>query len=308
MPRIPDALLDAAWLVLRFAGGIGVAVAAYYLIPRLGRMLHLLPFRPRVRFRTEPIPEHWRAIVARNVPLAARLPAEAQEHLLRLTQVFLHDKPMEGVGLELTDEIRVTIAAQACLLLLKLDYPCYPTLRRVLVYPGVFQPRRVELTRFGDIVQEPRPTLGEAWTSGVVVLSWDSSLVGALNPEEGQNVVLHEFAHVLDGENGAMDGFPLFDRPSAYRTWSGVFRSLYEQQVQETLEGKDPPVHPYGATNVAEFFAVATETFFTTPLQLRQRLPDLYEELMKFYRQDPAALESTPPRAQADPEDVRLSG
>ena len=131
---------------------------------------------------------------------------------------------MEGVGLELTDEIRVTIAAQACLLLLNLDYPCYPTLRRVLVYPGVFQPRRVELTHFGDIVQEPRPTLGEAWTSGVVVLSWDSSLAGALNPEEGQNVVLHEFAHVLDGENGAMDGLPLFDRPSAYRTWSDVFR------------------------------------------------------------------------------------
>ena len=294
VPSVPDALLDAGWLILRFAGGVAVAVAAYLLIPRLGRALHLLPFRPRVRFRTEPIPPAWRDIVARNVPLAARLPQQDREHLLRLTQVFLHDKPMEGVGLELTDEIRVTIAAQACLLLLKLDYPCYPTLRRVLVYPGVFQRRRVELTRFGDIVQEPRPTLGEAWTSGVVVLSWDSSLAGALHPAEGQNVVLHEFAHVLDGENGAMDGVPLFDRPSAYRTWSGVFRSLYERQVQETAEGKDPPVHPYGATNVAEFFAVATEAFFTTPTQLKAKLPQLYDELMKFYRQDPAALEGAP--------------
>ncbi|MGA2383662.1 MAG: M90 family metallopeptidase [Gemmatimonadales bacterium] len=291
MQRFLDTLPDAAWLVLRFAMGIGVAVAAYVLIPRLGRMLHLFPFRPRVRFRPEPIPYHWRSIVARNVPLAARLPAEAQEHLLRLTQVFLHDKPMEGVGLELTDEIRVTIAAQACLLLLHLDYPCYPTLRRVLVYPSVFQPRRVELTRFGDIVQEPRPTLGEAWTSGVVVLSWDSSLVGALNPGEGQNVVLHEFAHVLDGENGAMDGLPLLDRPSEFRTWSNVIGSLYERQVRETLEGREPPVHPYGATNRAEFFAVATEAFFTTPAQFQQRLPELYEELAKFYRQDPAALE-----------------
>jgi len=292
VPKVPDALLDAAWLALRFAAGVAVAVAAYFLIPRLGRMLHLLPFRARVRFRKEPVPAHWRAIVARNVPLAARLPAEEQEHLLRLTQVFLHDKPMEGVGLELTDEIRVTIAAQACLLLLRLDYPCYPTLRRVLVYPGVFQPRRVALTHFGDIVQEPRPTLGEAWTSGVVVLSWDSSLVGALNPGEGQNVVLHEFAHVLDGENGAMDGFPLLDRPSAYRTWSYVFHSLYERQVEETLEGKKPPVHPYGATSRAEFFAVATEAFFTTPAQLKQRLPELYEELAQFYRQDPAALDA----------------
>lgn len=290
MPSVPDAVLDAAWLVLRFAIGIGVAVAAYLLVPRLARTLHLLPFRPRVRFRTEPIPDEWREIVARNVPLAARLPAETQEHLLRLTQVFLHDKPMEGVGLELTDEIRVTIAAQACLLLLRLDYPCYPTLRRVLVYPSVFHPRRVDMPRFGEIVQEPRATLGEAWTSGVVVLSWDSSLVGALNPEEGQNVVLHEFAHVLDGENGAMDGFPLLDRPSAFRTWSDVFRSLYERQVRETLEGKEPPVHPYGATNRAEFFAVATEAFFTTPSQLKQKLPDLYSELMKFYRQDPVSL------------------
>ena len=293
-----DRLPDAVWLAARFAGGIAVAVAAYLLIPRLGRKLHLLPFRPRVRYLREPIPDHWRAIVARNVPLAARLPAGDREHLLRLTQVFLRDKPMEGVGLELTDEIRVTIAAQACLLLLKLDYPCYPTLRRVLVYPSVFQPRRVELTHFGDIVQEPRPTLGEAWTSGVVVLSWDSSLVGALNPGEGQNVVLHEFAHVLDGENGAMDGLPLLDHPSAFRTWSDVFSALYERQVQETLEGGDPPVHPYGATNRAEFFAVATEAFFTTPAQLEARLPELYAELAKFYRQDPAALSA--PREGGD--------
>ena len=290
MSSIPDALLDALWLLERFAGGIAVAVAAYLLVPRLGRKLHLLPFRPRVRFRKEPIPGHWRAIVARNVPLASRLPPGDRERLLRLAQVFLGDKPMEGVGLEMTDEIRVTIAAQACLLLLHLDYPCYPTLRRILVYPGAFQPRRAELTHFGDIVQEPRPALGEAWTSGVVVLSWDGSLVGALNPGEGQNVVLHEFAHVLDGENGAMDGLPLLDHPSSFRTWSDVFQSLYERQVQETLEGKEPPVHPYGATSRAEFFAVATEAFFTTPSQLKARLPELYDELAKFYRQDPVSL------------------
>jgi Mlc titration factor MtfA (ptsG expression regulator) len=291
VPASADALLDAAWLVARFAAGVGVGVAAYFLVPRLGRMVHLLPFRPRVRYRKEPIPTHWREIVARNVPLAARLAASDREHLLRLAQVFLHDKPMEGVGLALTDEIRVTIAAQACLLLLHLDYPCYPTLRRVLVYPGVFHPRRVDVPRLGEIHEEPRATLGEAWTSGVVVLSWDSSLVGALNPDAGQNVVLHEFAHVLDGENGAMDGLPLLDHPSSFHTWSDVFQSLYERQVRETLEGKEPPVHPYGATNRAEFFAVATEAFFTSPGRLRERLPELYGELAKFYRQDPAVLE-----------------
>jgi len=290
-------LLNVAGLALRLAIGVAIAGLAYLLLPRLAPLLSFLPFQPRVRFRKEPIPAEWRQIVARNVPLAARLGPADQEHLLRLVQVFLHEKPMEGVGLEITDEIRVTIAAQACLLLLHLDYPCYPTLRRVLVYPAVFHPRRVDMPRFGEVSEEPRPTLGEAWTSGVVVLSWDSSLVGSLNPESGQNVVLHEFAHVLDGENGAMDGLPLLDRPSAYRTWSYVFRTLYERQVEAAREGEETPLHPYGATNRAEFFAVATEAFFVQPLQLRQSLPDLYDELKKFYRQDPAALELAGPGA-----------
>ena len=302
-----ERLVDFFWIVLPWAVGALVAATAYRLLPRLAPLLRHLPGQPRVRFLPEPIPPSWRDIVARNVPLAARLPAPDRERLLRLAQVFLRDKPMEGVGLELTDEIRVTVAAQACLLLLNLDYPCYPTLRRVLVYPGVFQPRRVELTRHGALMEEPRPTLGEAWTSGVVVLSWDSSLVGSLNPAEGQNVVLHEFAHVLDGENGAMDGQPLLDHPSAYRTWGYVFRSLYERQVEAVLEGGEAPLHPYGATNPAEFFAVATEAFFTRPADLSRTLPDLYRELRKFYRQDPAELaaagaEGAAPQGDAPPQ------
>ena len=284
-----ERLVNAFWTLLPWAVGALVAATAYVLVPRLAPLLRVLP-APRVRFRREPIPDAWRSIVARNVPLATRLPAAAQERLLRLTQVFLHDKPMEGVGLELTEEIRVTVAAQACLLLLNLDYPCYPTLRRVLVYPAAFQPRRVELSHAGVAVhEEPRPSLGEAWTSGVVVLSWDSSLVGSLNPAAGQNVVLHEFAHVLDGENGAMDGLPLLDHPTAYRTWGYVFRSLYARQVEAASQGVETPLHPYGATNPAEFFAVATEAFFTRPDDLRARLPELYGELRKFYRQDPGA-------------------
>jgi Mlc titration factor MtfA (ptsG expression regulator) len=294
-----DTFLTFASLALRLIVGVAIAALAYLLVPRLAPALRFLPFQPRVRFRKEPVPAAWREIVERNVPLAARLPPDDREHLLRLVQVFLHEKPMEGVGVELTDEIRVTIAAQACLLLLHLDYPCYPTLRRVLVYPAVFRPRRPDLLGFGEVSGEPPPTLGEAWTSGVVVLSWDSSLVGSLSPEGGHNVVLHEFAHVLDAENGEMDGLPVLDRPSAYRTWSYVFRTLYERQVAAAREGEETPLHPYGATNRAEFFAVATEAFFVQPLRLRQTLPDLYDELRKFYRQDPAALEVGPPPASA---------
>ena len=268
--------------------GAAVAATAYRLVPRLAPGVKLAG-RPRVRLPREPVPDAWREVVARNVPLAARLPGTDRERLLRLAQVFLREQPMEGIGLALTDEIRVTIAAQAALLLVGLEYPRYPTLRRVLVYPGVFQPRRLDTTRLGEIHQEPVATLGEAWTNGIVVLSWESALGGARDPADGQNVVLHEFAHVLDGENGAMDGVPVLERTSQYRAWRRALAAAYERQVREVEEGGDPPLHPYGATNRAEFFAVATEAFFERPAELRLALPELYERLRDFYRQDPAA-------------------
>jgi Mlc titration factor MtfA (ptsG expression regulator) len=276
--------------LLPWAVGAAIAATAYRLVPRLAPIVRILPGRPRVRIPREPVPEAWREIVARNVPLAARLPADAREHLLRLVQVFLDEKPMEGVALDLTDEMRVTIAALACLPLVALEYPRYPTLRRILVYPGVFQPRRVEMARLGEIYREPPATLGEAWSGGIVVLSWESSLGGSLDPDDGQNVVLHEFAHVLDGENGAMDGVPVLERSAAVRRWNAVIGALYERQVDAVLAGAETPIHPYAATNRAEYFAVATETFFERPLDLERALPELYVLLRDFYRQDPAAL------------------
>ena len=284
-----ERLLDLFRILLPWAVGAAVAATAYRLVPRLAPALRLVPGRPRVRMRRDPVPPAWRAIVARNVPLAARLPDPDRERLLALAQVFLHECPMEGIGLELTDEIRVTIAAQACLPLLNLEYPRYPALRRVLVYPGVFQPRRLDTPRFGEIYHEPGATLGEAWTSGIVVLSWESALGGSLDPGDGQNVVLHEFAHVLDGENGDLDGMPVLERTSQVRAWRRVMAVAYELELSELQEGREPPIHPYGATSRAEFFAVATEAFFERPLALRERLPELYGELRAFYRQDPAA-------------------
>lgn len=295
-----EKLSDLFRIVLPWAAGALIAAAAYRLVPRLAPAIRLLPGRPRLRFHRRPVPEAWREVVARNVPLAAALDAADREQLLRLVQLFLHETPFEGVGVEVTDEIRVTIAAQASLLLLRLEYPRYPRLRRVLVYQGVFQPRRVDTLDFGTIHQEPVASLGEAWTSGIVVLSWESSLLGSLDPADGQNVVLHEFAHVLDGENGAMDGVPVLERTSEYRRWRRVFAAAYERELRAVEEGGDPPLHPYAATNGAEFFAVATEAFFERPRELAAGLPELYGELSRFFRQDPAArLPPGPPEPAA---------
>lgn len=291
-----ERLLDLFWIILPWAVGAAVAATAYRLVPRLAPALRLVPGRPRVRLPAEPVPAAWPEIVARNVPLAAQLPPSDRERLLKLAQVFLAERPMEGVGLELTDEIRVTIAVQACLLILGLEYPRFPTLRRVLVYPGVFRPRRLETPRFGEIHREPGATLGEAWTSGIVILSWESALGGSRDPGDGENVVLHEFAHVLDGEDGAMDGVPVLEWASQYRAWRRVMAAAYELEIRELEEGNEPPVHAYGASGPAEFFAVATEAFFEQPLVLRERLPELYRELRTFYRQDPAGrAEGAPP-------------
>ncbi len=285
----PERLLELLQTLIPWAVGAAIAATAYRLVPRLAPIVRLLPGRPRVRLPPDRVPEAWREVVGRNVPLAARLSGPDRERLLRLMQVFVREVPMEGVGLEITGEIRVTVAALACLALLDLEYPRYPTLRRILVYPGVFQPRRVPSLGVGEIYHEPGATLGEAWTGGIVVLAWESCLVSSLDPDDGRNVVLHEFAHVLDGENGAMDGVPVLERTGALRAWRAALRSAYDREVAAVLAGDgEPPVHPYGATSRAEFFAVVTEEFFERPVSLRQKLPEFYAELCRFYRRDPA--------------------
>src|SRR6266550_3862245 len=241
-----------------------------------------------LRLPTGPIPDTWDGIVEHNVPLAHGLSSDERERLLRLVQVFLTEKHFEGCGgLTLTEEMKVTIAAGACLLLLHLEGPCYPTLRTVLVYPHGFVPTRASPPRTGEIAQPPVPEMGESWRDGVVVISWDDTVRGARNPADGENVVLHEFAHQLDGEDGATDGTPLLP-PGALRTWGSVLSEEYERLRGDTADDRESALHEYGATNKAEFFAVATETFFEKPLQLEREHPELYGQLQQFYQQDPA--------------------
>jgi len=243
---------------------------------------------PSLRLPTGPIPDTWPGIVERNVPLARRLSSEERERLLRLVQIFLGDKHFErSGGLTLTEEMKVTIAAEACLLLLHLEGPCYPTLRTVLVYPHGFVAKSAGLRGTGQVAPPPVRLMGESWGDGVVVISWDDAVRGARNPDDGENVVLHEFAHQLDAEDGITDGTPILPA-GALRTWGGVLSEEYERLHRDIAEDRESTLDEYGATNKAEFFAVATETFFEKPVQLEREHPELYGQLRQFYQQDPA--------------------
>lgn len=275
---------------------------ARVLLSRVRELLSRLSPWAGVRLPTGPIPEGWPAIACRQVPLAARLADADRERLLRLMQLFLDEVPLEGVGgLEITEEIRVTIAAQACLLLLHMPYPRYTRVRRVLVYPTSFVPKTAPSLASGHLVRPEVPLRGQAWPTGVVVLGWDAVEHGTVSPRDGGNVVLHEFAHMLDAEDGEMDGIPILDSAAAYREWSAAVSERFREHVARTERGGETTLDPYGAESRAEFFAVATETFFERPVELRDDQPDLYDLMADFYGFDPAAAHPTEARSARPP-------
>jgi len=253
--------------------------------------MNFLKERRRRRIEQQEFPAAWREVIERNVPFVGHLPSADREELEGHVQVFLDEKHFEGAGgLEITDEIRVTIAAQACLLLLHRATNYYPGLYSIIVYPSAYvAPQKVQERR-GIIVEGMQPRLGESWTRGAVVLSWEDVLAGAADIHDGHNVVIHEFAHQLDAQDGSMDGAPILSDHSMYATWARVLGQEYERLQQDTALGKVTLLDQYGATNPAEFFAVATEFFFEKPRQLRAQLPQLYSELRRYYKQDPAEL------------------
>ena len=271
--------------------GLAVLGAAFVLIVvsylGVSAVLRRIPVTSP-RLPTGPIPDSWYGVVEHDVPLARWLSAEERERLLRLVQVFLTEKHFEGCGgLTVTEEMKIRIAAEACLLLLNLEGPCYPTLRAVFVSPHGFVPKFAGSPGTGEIARSPVPLIGESWGDGVVVISWDDAVRGARNPVDGDNVVLHEFAHQLDAEDGAADGAPILP-PGALRTWGGVLSEEYERLRRDAADDRRSALDDYGATNKAEFFAVATEAFFEKPVQLEREHPALYTQLRQFYRQDPA--------------------
>ena len=245
--------------------------------------------RKRDRLRSEPTPQHWRGILEKNFSLFSRLTTADQNELLGHINVFLEEKHFEGCGgLELNDEIRVTIAAQACLLLMHRETDYYPNLTSVLVYPSGYTADESRYIGGGLWEEGPEDRLGHtAHNLRALVIAWDAAHHGASNPSDGANVVLHEFAHQLDFENRSADGTPDLETRAEYESWSRVMTSEFERLRQSVPYDYDRVIDIYGAQNPTEFFAVATEAFFERPRALQSRHPELYGALSGFFRQDP---------------------
>ena len=228
--------------------------------------------------RTKPFPKEWEKFLTGNVKLYRCLPSDLQEELKGYINLFVATKHFEGAGgLEVTDEMRVTVAALACMLLLNRDTRNYPDLRTIILYPSAYV-----VDPESDIVR-----LGESWNDGEVVLAWDSVTSSSHDFRSGKNLVLHEFAHRLDQIDGAGDGVPDLQTQAQYFAWAEVMSREFQRLQKRVDQGHKTLIRPYGATNAAEFFACITENFFERPQQLKVKHPDIYQQLKEFYHLDP---------------------
>jgi len=256
-------------------------------------MLPWFTRRRRRKLMSAPFPPGWERVLQQNVYHYGLLDKTQQAHLRSLIQVLIAEKYWEGAGgLALTDEIRVTIAAQACLLLLGLPHKYYRNVTTIIVYPSTVIPpqRKPGMFEIPQAPLEPRsPIIGQAFYQGPVIIIWDAALHAGRHPASGHNVVYHEFAHKLDMLDGAADGTPPLRDRAEYRDWVTVFSGEYLRLRRETEAGRPSYLSAYGATNEAEFFAVATELFFDQPRRMVRHAPELYRVLKEYYRQDPVA-------------------
>jgi Mlc titration factor MtfA (ptsG expression regulator) len=263
------------WIFVVF---VVIAIGAALLVPR-----------HRLKKAIEaPFPEEWVAIVERNIAIYPKLPMDLRLQLRKLIKQFLHQKTFTGAGgLDINDEIRVTIAAEACMLLVNRKTSVYPSLRYIIVYPAAFVVERSHGGADGVVSEGRKGLLGESWSNGKVILAWDNVLHGSRNFVDGQNVVLHEFAHQLDSESGSTNGAPMLAGSGCLRTWAATLSGEFAELQQDAWKGKRSLIDHYGATNPAEFFAVSTETFFEKPEQMAKHHAELFEVLKRYYRVDP---------------------
>ena len=230
--------------------------------------------------------DHQRAIVADEVPLTRRLPPQLRPALEGRINRFLDQMTFHGCnGLEVTEAMELSIAAQASLLVVNRD-DWYDTLRTILIYPAAFKSMRKSHDGY-VVTEQPTVRLGESWARGPVILSWADSEDGALNDRDGRNVVLHEFAHQFDGLNGSADGVPILNRGQNFATWEKVFVDAYLRLSANVESGRSSLISAYGATGHEEFFAVAVELFFERPADLKAAEPEVYEQLAQLFWLDP---------------------
>jgi Mlc titration factor MtfA (ptsG expression regulator) len=227
----------------------------------------------------------WRTVLARYAFTQALSPAECAR-LRELAILFLHEKSIAGAaGLQVRDEMRMCIAAQACMLVLNLDLDFYKGWVEVIVYPDEFLVDYEYLDEDGVAHHINGPRAGEAWPGGPVILSWaDTAEAGS----DGHNVVIHEFAHKLDMLNGAANGFPPLHADMDRARWSKTFGAAFEDFGRRLDRHEETAIDPYAAESPGEFFAVLSEAFFEAPRAVQEQYPAVYDELALFYRQDPA--------------------
>jgi Mlc titration factor MtfA (ptsG expression regulator) len=262
---------------------VPASVGLYFLIkPKLVR-------RRRKRLRGQPLPDGVEEILSRNVGLYSLLPDDLREQLHGHINVFLDEKRFRGFGgQEIMPEVAVTIAGTACMLLLNREPSYFPGFSSILVYPDTYEAEQVE----HDGVVETRTRsrrAGESWHRGPVVLSWKNVLAGTIEAGDGYNVVLHEFAHKLDEENNGTNGQPILRTADHYEEWAEVLGREYQAFADRVSRRKNRVIDEYGLTSPAEFFAVATESFFEKARAMQQTLPDLYAQLKSVYAVDPAS-------------------
>jgi Mlc titration factor MtfA (ptsG expression regulator) len=247
--------------------------------------------RRRKQMRSRSFPEAWHQFLDRNVRSYDLLSPTEQGKLRGDLQILVAEKNWEGCGgLQMTEEIQVTIGAQACLLILGLREQYFDRVRSVLVYPDSYVAPDRTITKGGVVLEGKSAREGEAWYRGPVVLAWAEALAGGRGQTHGDNLVLHEFAHQLDMQNGGeIDGTPRLETVDQVRRWREVMSREYERLVSDCQRGTPTLLDCYGTTDVAEFFAVATECFFERSRAMQHRHPQLFGLLRDFYRQDPAA-------------------
>ncbi|MEQ1667559.1 MAG: M90 family metallopeptidase [Sulfuriferula sp.] len=235
--------------------------------------------------RHHPVPQPlWHSVTHKMAALQG-LDAVQMAHLRELTTWFLHNKSINGVqGLAVTSAMRVTVAVQACLLILHLDTAYFDNWVEVILYPGAFKVQHEQTDATGLVHHDASTLTGEAWLRGPVILSWPDVERDSYHPHPGHNVVLHEFAHKLDGVDGAMNGLPPLRRGMSRQRWAADMSDAYAALHRQLETAQPATINPYAATSPAEFFAVLTEYFFTAPETLQAACPDAYQQLLLFYR------------------------
>lgn len=260
---------------------LGIILAVIFISP-------ILIKRRRTRIKQRPFPPLWNAMIENNLPIYLQLSATERKRLQGHIQIFLTEKQFIGCGgLQVTAEMQLTIASVACLLLLNERGGYFPKLRSILIYPSTYFVNET-VAESDYVISERRDArLGESWTQDQVILSWEQVQRDTQNWRDGHNVVLHEFAHQLDQEDGKAEGVPILPHKSDYQIWSRVMTAEYQQLCHHVQKGIRTVIDSYGATNPAEFFAVATETFFEKPQQLLNEHSALYELLVRYYQLNP---------------------